>query len=156
MNCARTGDYTNWCEQGDESGWNITSAERGSGPQELARNAALQSDAKDWSQYLYATEQFCHDVVDHDGIPIEFQCGFTAQPAYYAENIAITPLNSTEFTDSTARAAAKKIIDQYLNSPSHRAAILWDASFVETFDTGIEVVIEGNFAAAWSTQRFFG
>ncbi len=147
VNCARTGDYSNWCDSGDESGWNVTSAERDSGLRVLTRDAPLQAGSKDWSQYLIATDQFCHDAAPPSG------CGNGPLPVL-GENIALTPLRGDGQSQASAEATAKAIMDQFMNSSGHRAQILTQRSSVTTFDSGVEMDNYLGFNAVWTTQRF--
>ena len=131
--CARTGDYNTWCEDGDEAGWNITAAERslsnGQPLPFLGRSDQADASAKSWSQQLTDTSTFTHSP--------------NAGPLY-AENIAqLSTLDG--YTAAEADAVAAEIMTLWINSAGHRANILGDHAADSAFGFGVEALDVGAF-----------
>lgn len=147
-NCARTGDYNTWCEQGDEDNWNVTFAERNptssTSLQPWVRDELLDSSARQWSYQIEVTDVFEHSP----------ESGVTV-----GENIArfANIVSEYEMTPENSDAAAALLMDLWMNSPAHRSGIL-DPGYT-TVGVGIEVEIAPRGDSAWwievtGTQQF--
>lgn len=136
-NCARTGDYSSWCEQGDESRWNVTPSER-AGLTAYQRVASLDRGAKAWSRNMAENIR-------------SLQHGTPGEHPWHAENIAYNGVHG-DFTLQEANAAAKRLVDQWMTSTSgHRQAML--SSRYVTFGSGVEAHVDG-FHRLYATQWF--
>lgn len=135
VNCARTGNYSVWCQPGDETGWNVSLFER-DGLSAYERSTVLDDRSKTWSEEMAATDNFRHD------------------PSGGRENIAGFSSRLDTYTFADARTAAKDTMNDWMNSAGHRSNILHPAPI--TYGSGVAVGPVGSNGASWvySTQRF--
>ncbi len=145
-NCARTNNTVNWCQSGDDTNWNVTNVEQnpsGIALQPLERNEKLDADSKAWSEYLVSFTTIFHS----DGSSVT-----------YAENVAYNPSLHDAYTlnAETAAEMAATLMQQWMDSPGHRAQIFWP--HYEVFGSGVEVDVSdpspSTFVETWGTQRF--
>ena len=136
VNCARTGDYSGWCEQDDESGWNVTSAER-SELSVVARVESLETDAKAWAEVMAAT-----GVYQHSPSP---------RVSGALENIAQSL--SVELTSAEVERVSKDLMDQWMGSSGHRRWIVSEAT--TEFGSGFELApLSGPLNVVYAVQHF--
>lgn len=145
-NCARTGDFNNWCVIGDTDEWNVTNAERvpsGAPLGALGRSVELDTASQRWSEYLVDFPQIFHS--DDAGLA-------------YGENVAYNPKLHPEHQLTSANAAelAATLMQQWMDSPSHRVQIMYP--HYETFGVGVAVEVSppspDTFVEIWGTQQF--
>ena len=131
VNCARTGS-NDWCENGDQTGWNVTAAER-SGLAAFQRSVTQDAGAKEWSEHLARTGQFCHAYVAPYG------CG-TSQVNEFQENV-VAAFNPPNLTETSADETASLMFLSWMNSDGHRRTIF--NSFSAATHVGLGAEVEG-------------
>lgn len=122
-NCARTNSST-WCETGDQTGWNVTAAER-NGLSAYTRDTGLDETSEAWSDYLVNNRGFEHspDSGTLYGENIFFSSGYSG--------------NEYELTSAQALELADQMLLGWMNSAGHRAGIL-NSNF-GTIGVGIDI-----------------
>ncbi len=140
VNCARTGDYTRWCEPGDENGWNVSAAERtdgqGNALTAYARSTRLDNQSREWSRTMRATDVFEHG------------------PDAGWENIAFN-FTIPNQTAQNATQVAELLMGQWMDSAGHRRTIMHPT--LDLFGSGTVLNDSAEFAGrhqVWGTQRF--
>ena len=134
VNCARTGNFSVWCQPDDGTGWNVGLAER-DGISAYEHSSRLDDGSKTWSVHMAATDDFRHD------------------PNGGRENIGLSWINLDTYTMGDARSFAKDTMDLWMNSPLHRAAIMGTG---EIMGSGVEVgpAMSNGASYMYSTLRF--
>lgn len=142
VNCARTNDFTNWCESGDDIGWNIQGGERPGTA--LNRDTPLDGTSKQWSIDVSALENLAHSPAS--GID-------------YGENVASygRPTDEFAFTAEHAKNSAALFMRLWMDSQGHRDNLLADQWSI--IGVGTEMRVQQNSAGtfyieAYSTQQF--
>ena len=110
VNCARTGDYSAWCEQGDETEWDVAAEER-SGLEALERSTSLDDAAKTWAETM-ATEGYLPSPYPPEG---------------GAKENRTTAWRAADLTADGVHLVAKRMMDQAMASTSRRPNIVSDA-----------------------------
>ena len=128
-NCARTNSNT-WCETGDQTGWNVTAAER-NGLNAYTRSTALDQSAKAWSETMANTGVFGH----------------SPQVNELGETITISV--AFGLTSGEANVVAKSIVDAFMNSSGHRQQLLRSSDTRQ--GAGIELASLGLFSEVYVT-----
>ena len=124
--CIRDSTNSNtWCENGDQTGWNITAAERSAlSSSQGAFSQSSGSDSKTWAHQLESTGDFTVHSPEAG--------------SSYAENLDAY-FSAGTYTPSEVGVVAKAHVDDWMDSPVHRGVIM--AAYSANLDIEWEIGI---------------